>query len=428
MVIAMVKQIAASILFFSAYYVILTRARQTSVKVFLLGLIAAVLKLSEGLTTENISHVVDFNTIGLLLGMMIIVSVLKSTGFFQMASVYAVRLGKGDIKRTVSLLVLFIAVLSAFLDNVTTLLIFAPILFLVSDAAEVDPSKMLVLGVIASNVGGMATMIGDPPNIVIGNASGLSFVSFIVHLAPMAFLMLLILLRMLSRVVSVDQSSEAGLKRLASTNPREAITDKKLLLKIATIFAATVFAFAFHDVLEVDIAFIALLGAALSLIVANKSFEDVAKEVEWDTLFFFMGLFSLTHVMHELGLLSKFASLISMIHSRTLLLVVLVWLSAVMSSLLSAVPTTVVLVPVVKYLIELGYSPHLWWAIALGVGLGSNLTPIGAAVNIVGISLLKKFTGKSVSFGEFFHTSFAWVLTGLTIASLYVIVMAFVGW
>lgn len=424
----MVKQIVAMFLFFMAYYVILSRSRRTSVKVFLLGLIAAVLKLSEGLTTENISRVVDFNTIGLLLGMMIIVSVLKSTGFFQMASVYAVRLGRGNLRRTVSMLAVFIAILSAFLDNVTTLLIFAPILFLVSDAAEVDPSKVLVLGVIASNVGGMATMIGDPPNIVIGNASGLSFASFIVHLAPMSFLMLLISLRMLSSVVSVDRASEAGLKRLAATNPREAITDKKLLLRTATIFVATIFAFAFHEALGIDMAFIALLGATLSLIVANKSFEDVAKEIEWDTLFFFMGLFSLTHVMQELGLLSGFASLISMVRSRSLLLVVLVWLSAVMGSLLSAVPTTVVLVPVVKYLIGLGYSTHLWWAIALGVGLGANLTPIGAAVNIVGISLLKRFTGKSVSFREFFQTSLAWVLTGLTIASLYMVVMAFVGW
>jgi len=150
----MVKQIVAMFLFFMAYYVILSRSRRTSVKVFLLGLIAAVLKLSEGLTTENISRVVDFNTIGLLLGMMIIVSVLKSTGFFQMASVYAVRLGRGNLRRTVSMLAVFIAILSAFLDNVTTLLIFAPILFLVSDAAEVDPSKVLVLGVIASNVVG----------------------------------------------------------------------------------------------------------------------------------------------------------------------------------------------------------------------------------------------------------------------------------
>ncbi|AJC73133.1 citrate transporter [Pseudothermotoga hypogea DSM 11164 = NBRC 106472] len=424
----MVKQIVAMFLFFLAYYVILSRSRRTSVKVFLLGLIAAVLKLSEGLTTENISRVVDFNTIGLLLGMMIIVSVLKSTGFFQMASVYAVRLGRGNLRRTVSMLAVFIAILSAFLDNVTTLLIFAPILFLVSDAAEVDPSKVLVLGVIASNVGGMATMIGDPPNIVIGNASGLSFASFIVHLAPMSFLMLLISLRMLSSVVSVDRASEAGLKRLAATNPREAITDKKLLLRTATIFVATICAFAFHEALDIDMAFIALLGATLSLIVANKSFEDVAKEIEWDTLFFFMGLFSLTHVMQELGLLSGFASLISMVRSRSLLLVVLVWLSAVMGSLLSAVPTTVVLVPVVKYLIGLGYSTHLWWAIALGVGLGANLTPIGAAVNIVGISLLKRFTGKSVSFREFFQTSFAWVLTGLIIASLYMVVMAFVGW
>ncbi|WP_448523536.1 SLC13 family permease [Pseudothermotoga sp.] len=424
----MIKQIVALFLFLMAYYVIISRAQRTSVKVFLLGLVAAVLKLSEGLTIENISHVVDFNTIGLLLGMMIIVSILKSTGFFQMASVYAVRLGRGELKRTVSLLMFFIAILSALLDNVTTLLIFAPILFLVSDAAGVEASKTLVLGVIASNVGGMATMIGDPPNIIIGNASGLSFVSFMVHLAPVAFLVLLISLGMLGRKVSADRASEEGLKRLAATNPREAIIDKKLLSRIAAIFAATIFAFAFHEALKIDMAFIALLGAALSLIVARKSFEDVAKEIEWDTLFFFMGLFSLTHVMRELGLLSRFASLISMIHSRVLLIVVLVWLSAVMGSLLSAVPATVVLVPVVKYLVELGYPTQLWWTIALGVGLGANLTPIGAAVNIVGVSLLKRFTNESVSFKEFLRISLHFVLLGLTIASFYMVLMVVMGW
>jgi Na+/H+ antiporter NhaD/arsenite permease-like protein len=424
----MIKQIMAMFLFFMAYYVILSRAQQTAVKVFMLGLVAAVLKLSEGLTIENISRVVDFNTIGLLLGMMIIVSILKSTGFFQMASVYAVRLGKGDLGKTVSLLMFFIAMLSALLDNVTTLLIFAPILFLVSDAAGIEPSRVLVLGVIASNIGGMATMIGDPPNIVIGNASGLSFVSFIIHLAPITFLVLLISLRMLGREVSADRASEKGLKELAATNPKEAITDKKLLLRIAVIFVATIFSFAFHEALKIDMAFIALLGAAISLIVARKSFEDVAKEIEWDTLFFFMGLFSLTHVMHELGLLSKFASLISMIHSRVVLIVVLVWLSAVMGSLLSAVPTTVVLVTRVKYLVELGYPTQFWWAIALGVGLGANLTPIGAAVNIVGISLLKRFTNESVSFKDFLRISLRLVLLGLTIASFYVVLMVFMGW
>lgn len=424
----MVKQVLALCLYLGAYYIILSRAQRTSVKVFLLGLIAAVLKISESLTMENISHVVDFNTIGLLLGMMIIVAVLKATGFFQMASIYAVRLGKGELKKTVALLMIFIAMLSAVLDNVTTLLIFAPILFLVSDAAEIDPSRLLVLGVIASNIGGMATMIGDPPNIVIGSASGLSFVSFIVHLAPVSLLILLIAVRMFSGTVSKEHVSEAGLKNLAATDPRQAVTDKKLLVKIALVFLATILGFAFHQVLEIDLALIALLGAALSLVLAGKSFEDVAKEIEWDTLFFFMGLFSLTHAVQVTGTLDRFASLISNVRYVPVLFIVLTWLSAVMASFLSAVPTAITLVPVIKYLIGLGYPVQLWWTLALGIGLGSNLTPIGAAVNIVGVSLLKKFTGKSLSFRDFFQTSLPLVLIALTISSVYSLLIGLLGW
>lgn len=424
----MVKQVLALCLYFGAYYVILSQARRTSVKVFLLGLIAAVLKLSESLTMENISQVVDFNTIGLLLGMMIIVSVLKATGFFQMASIYAVRLGKGELKKTVSLLMTFIAILSAVLDNVTTLLIFAPILFLVSDAAEIDPSKLLVLGVIASNIGGMATMIGDPPNIIIGSASRLSFISFLVHLAPVSLLILLIAVRMFSGSISGEDISKTGLKNLAATDPREAVADKRLLVKIALVFLATILGFAFHDVLGIDMALIALLGAAMCLILVGKSFEDVAREIEWDTLFFFMGLFSLTHAVQVTGALDRFASLISRVHYVPVLFIVLTWLSAVMASLLSAVPAAITLVPVMKYLIGLGYPVQLWWTLALGIGLGANLTPIGAAVNIVGVSLLKKFTGKSLSFGDFFHTSFRLVLTGLAISSVYSLLIGLLGW
>lgn len=424
----MVKQVLALCLYFGAYYVILSQARRTSVKVFLLGLIAAVLKLSESLTMENISHVVDFNTIGLLLGMMVIVSVLKATGFFQMASIYAVRLGKGELKRTVSLLMVFIALLSAVLDNVTTLLIFAPIIFLVSDAAEMDPSKLLVLGVIASNIGGMATMIGDPPNIIIGSASGLSFNSFLLHLAPVSLLILLIAMKMFSGTVSGEHVSEAGLKNLAETDPKQAVTDKKLLVEIALVFLATILGFAFHDALGIDMALIALLGAAVSLVLAGKSFEDVAKEIEWDTLFFFMGLFSLTHAVQVTGILDRFASLISRIHYVPALFIVLTWLSAVMASLLSAVPMAITLVPVMKYLIGLGYPVQLWWTLALGIGIGSNLTPIGAAVNIVGISLLKKFTGKSLSFGDFFQTSLPFVVIALAISSVYTLLIGLLGW
>lgn len=424
----MIKQAVATVLFLSAYYVILSRSQRTSVKVFLLGLIAAVLKLSEGLTMKNISHVIDFNTIGLLLGMMVIVSVLKSTGFFQMASIYAVRLGKGDLKKTVTLLTLFIALLSALLDNVTTLLIFAPILFLVCDTAEIDPSKILMLGIMASNFGGFATMIGDPPNIVIGSASGLSFLSFIVHLAPLSLLALFLSIRMLVLRSQFQRVNEEGLRKLAATDPRQAITNKRLLSRIGVIFVITLIGFAFHEILEVDMAIMALLGASISLIVAGQSFEDVAKEVEWDTLFFFMGLFSLTHVMQETGALDRFAALISRLHSPSLLLVGLLWLAAGMSALLSAVPTTVVLVPVVKHLISSGYPAHLWWSLAIGAGLGSNLTPIGAAVNIVGVSLLKKFTGKSLSFRDFSQFSGTSIILNLAIASLYMLLMNFVGW
>ncbi len=424
----MIKQFIALGLFLGAYCVILSKTQRTSVKVFLLGLIAAVLKLSEGFTVENLSHVVDFNTIGLLLGMMIIVAMLKATGFFQMAAIYAVRMGHGRLRRTFVMLMIFIAVLSAFLDNMTTLLIFAPIIFLVCDAANVEPSKMIVLSIIASNIGGVSTMIGDPPNIIIGVASGFSFASFILHLAPAAFLTMLVSVPLLVRNIPEGEASAEGLKKLAATDPTQAITDKRMLSRLAIVFVSTIVGFAIHDVLKIDMAFIALVGASLSLIIAGKSFEDVAREIEWDTLFFFAGLFSLTYVVRELGLLNKLAEFVSVVPFPLLLTVFLVWLGAIMSALLSAVPTTVVLVPVVKHLVELGQPIHLWWAIALGIGLGSNASLMGAAVNIVAVSLLKKFTGKTVTFKQFFRISFWMVLISLTIASVYLLLLSLAGW
>lgn len=424
----MIKQFIALGLFLGAYCVILSKTQRTSVKVFLLGLIAALLKLSEGLTIENLSRVVDLNTIGLLLGMMVIVAVLKATGFFQMAAIYAVRMGRGQLRKTFVMLMIFIAVLSAFLDNVTTLLIFAPILFLVCDAANVEPSRMIVLGIIASNIGGISTMIGDPPNIMIGVASGLSFASFIFHLAPVAFLTLISSVPLLVRSMPEGEASAEGLKKLATTDPTQAITDKKMLSRLTLVFVSTIVGFAIHDMLKIDMAFIALTGASLSLILAGKSFEDVAKEVEWDTLFFFAGLFSLTYVVRELGLLNKLAGFVSVIPSPLLLAVFLVWLGAIMSALLSAVPTTVVLIPVVKHLVELGQPMHLWWAIALGIGLGSNVSPMGAAVNIVAISLLERFTGKTVTFKQFFRISSWMVLISLMISSVYVLLLSLAGW
>jgi Na+/H+ antiporter NhaD/arsenite permease-like protein len=396
--------------------------------VFLMGLIVAFMKIVEDMSLENLSQFIDFNTIGLLAGMMIIVGLLKSTGFFQFVAVYAVKMGRGDIRKTLSLIVISIALLSAFLDNVTTILIFAPILLFISDTVGIDAAYLMVTGIIASNLGGASTMIGDPPNIIIGSASKLSFNSFIIHLAPVCILILMLMLFIWFRRMNSDESMREKIKKLATTDPKSAIIDKKKMIALLFVFLGVIFGFALHEVLDYEMALISMAGATIALVIYGKSFEEAAKEVEWDTLFFLIGLFMITYAMRKVGLIDYLTNVISKVHSPIILMTTLIWFSGILAMFLSAVPTVIIMIPVVQTLLLMGFTPVIWWALSLGASLGANGTTIGAAVNIVGVSLLGKYGGGTVRFVSYMKRAAPITLLMLLIANIYVIFIYLTGW
>jgi Na+/H+ antiporter NhaD/arsenite permease-like protein len=396
--------------------------------VFLMGLIVAFMKIVEDMSLENLSQFIDFNTIGLLAGMMIIVGLLKSTGFFQFVAVYAVKMGRGDIRKTLSLIVISIALLSAFLDNVTTILIFAPILLFISDTVGIDAKYLMVTGIIASNLGGASTMIGDPPNIIIGSASKLSFNSFIIHLAPVCILILMLMLFIWFRKMNSDESMREKIKKLATTDPKSAIIDKKKMIALLFVFLGVIFGFALHEVLDYEMALISMAGATIALVIYGKSFEEAAKEVEWDTLFFLIGLFMITYAMRKVGLIDYLTNVISKVHSPIILMTTLIWFSGILAMFLSAVPTVIIMIPVVQTLLLMGFTPVIWWALSLGASLGANGTTIGAAVNIVGVSLLGKYGGGTVRFVSYMKRAAPITLLMLLIANIYVIFIYLTGW
>lgn len=415
-------------IFCVSYYFILSGRFKSSVMVFLMGLIVAFMKIVEDMSLENLSQFIDFNTIGLLAGMMIIVGLLKSTGFFQFVAVYAVKMGRGDIRKTLSLIVISIALLSAFLDNVTTILIFAPILLFISDTVGIDAAYLMVTGIIASNLGGASTMIGDPPNIIIGSASKLSFNSFIIHLAPVCILILMLMLFIWFRKMNSDESMREKIKKLATTDPKSAIIDKKKMIALLFVFLGVIFGFALHEVLDYEMALISMAGATIALVIYGKSFEEAAKEVEWDTLFFLIGLFMITYAMRKVGLIDYLTNVISKVHSPIILMTTLIWFSGILAMFLSAVPTVIIMIPVVQTLLLMGFTPVIWWALSLGASLGANGTTIGAAVNIVGVSLLGKYGGGTVRFVSYMKRAAPITLLMLLIANIYVIFIYLTGW
>lgn len=424
----MFGQIFMLAVFCVTYYFILSSKFKTSVMVFLMGLFVSLARLVASMNLENLPRFIDFNTIGLLTGMMIIVGLLKAAGFFQYVAIMAVKLGHGHVRRTLCIITLTVALLSAFLDNVTTILIFAPILFFISDVVGIDATYLMISTILASNIGGAATMIGDPPNIIIGSASRLSFTSFIVHLAPICVLILILLILIWFKKVPADKNMEDKLKQIAATDPKTAIVDKKKTLALLFVFVAVIIGFALHEVLNYEMALISMIGATVSLLIFGKSFEEASKEIEWDTLFFLVGLFMITYAMREVRLIDYITRVVGGIRSPYLTLTVMIWLSGFAGMFLSAVPTTTVMIPVVQSLVSNGMNTSMWWALSLGVSLGANGTTVGSAANIVGLALLKKYRNEIVTFTYFTKKTMPVTILMLCLVNVYVALMYYMSW
>jgi Na+/H+ antiporter NhaD/arsenite permease-like protein len=363
---------------------------------------------------------IDWNVIFLLLGMMLIVAVLKRTGVFEFLAIWAAKRARGQPFRVMVILVIVTAVASAALDNVTTVLLIAPVTFLVCDRLGVPAAPFLIAEVIASNIGGTATLVGDPPNIIIASRAGFGFNDFLIHLAPFVAVVMIVyigLCRWLFRdAFKYDPERAASVYELRE---RDAITDPRLLVISLVVLGVVLGAFVLHTVLHLEPAVIALVGGLGLLGLSRLEAEQVARDVEWPTLAFFAGLFVMVGGLVATGVIDKLAAAATNATEGRLGLasMVLLWASAGLSAIVDNIPYVATMSPIVAELVAnsggVEKAQVLWWALAIGADFGGNATAIGASANVVVLGIAER-AGRPISFWQF--TRYGLIVTAITIA------------
>ena len=362
---------------------------------------------------------IDWNVIFLLLGMMVIVGVLRQTGVFEYIAIWATKRAKGSALRVMILLALITAGASALLDNVTTVLLIAPVTLLVCERLAISPVPFLLAEVFASNIGGAATLVGDPPNIIIASRAGLSFNDFLLHLTPLVVIVLAAFLALLPVIFRGSFRVEPQrVAEVMSLNEREAIRDVRLLVRCAVVLAIVFAAFIAHSIIHVEPAVAALLGAGTLIVITGIKSERYLDSVEWETLLFFAGLFILVGSLVKTGVIGQVARLAGEATGGNALLAAtaILFVSAVLSGIIDNIPYVATMSPVVADLTMTTANPvhsqALWWSLAAGADFGGNLTAVGASANVVMLGIAAR-EGHPISFWEF--TRKGAVVTALTI-------------
>ncbi|MGD8678929.1 MAG: ArsB/NhaD family transporter [Lysobacterales bacterium] len=380
---------------------------------------------------EDAMGAIDQNVIFLLMAMMIIVGVTRRTGVFQWMAYKSFQIARGNIFMLTTLLMVVTAVVSALLDNVTTMLLLIPVTIEICVALKLNPVVMLVPEVFASNVGGTATLIGDPPNIMVGSYAGLSFMDFVQHLALVCLIGLaastvyyLLWFRSSYMAARVDDVP-AMIERLRQ---EYRIKDPRLLIKCGIVLAITIFLFVVHGALGMEPSVAAMAGAAILLVISKVYIVDmVEKEVEWPTLIFFMMLFIVVGGAEETGIIQIIAEWVREMSGGSLeiAIIMILWVSAIFSAIIDNIPFTATMLPVVAYLtgtIPGAENGVLWWALALGACLGGNGTIIGASANVVTVGMAEK-AGYSITFMEYFRMAFVPMLITVAIANVWLLLV-----
>ena len=370
---------------------------------------------------EGLLEHVDFGTIFLLLGMMIIVNTARGSGLFEYIAIRTAKLANGSPIRILILFALVTAVVSAFLDNVTTVLLLTPMLLYVARVMKLNPVPFLVTEIFASNIGGAATLIGDPPNIMIASSAGLTFNEFLIHLGPIMAVDMVILLLMMyviygrSMKVSPGEREEM-VRTLDSLDERAAITDRVLFRQSVIVIAFVVLLFFIHDrigeILHIVLPFVdpamglepaevALIGAAVLLFWSRQSPEEIFEKVEWPALFFFGGLFVIVGALVETGIIASIAAvMIENVGSVGEAMFIVTWFAAIASAIVDNIPLTAAMIPLIHDLGTTMDTYPLWWSLALGACLGGNGTAIGASANVVVIGIAER-EGIGITFIDF---------------------------
>lgn len=370
---------------------------------------------------------IDWNVVFLLFGMMVIVGVLRQTGVFEYVAIWAAKLARGRPFRVMALLCLITAVASAGLDNVTTVLLVAPVTVLVCERIGVRPVPFLIAEALASNIGGTATLVGDPPNLIVASRSGLTFSDFLVNLGPIVIVMLVVFIG-LSRVLFRKDfvADPAQVAQVMELDEREAIQDRALLVRSLAVLALVLAGFTLHGVLHLEPSVVALLGAGLLVAISGLPARSYLVEVEWETLLFFAGLFILVGSLVKTGVIDHLASALVTATGDSVqgAMMLLLWGSAALSAIIDNIPFVATMTPVVDQLVS-GTGPFagqngLWWALVLGADLGGNATAIGASANVV-VAGISKRNGHPISFWEFTRYGSVVALVTLVIATPYLL-------
>ncbi len=414
---------------FAAAYVLIATEKVNRVVAALGGaaIVTAVGVIGPGDAWFSEETGIDWNVVFLLFGMMVIVGVLRQTGVFEYIAIWAAKKAKGEPFRVMTLLCLITAVASAGLDNVTTVLLIAPVTLLVCDRIGVRPVPFLIAEALASNIGGTATLVGDPPNLIVASRAGLTFNDFLVNLAPIVVVMLVAFIA-LSRVL-FRRDFQADPDRVAEVmelDEREVIRDPRLLVLSLIVLGLVLAAFSLQTVLHLEPSVVALLGAGLLIILSGLSSKTYMAEIEWETLLFFAGLFMLVGALVKTGAIDHLASGLVAVTGDSVprAMMLLLWGSALMSAIVDNIPYVATMAPVVDQLVS-GSGPFagqtgLWWALLLGADLGGNATAIGASANVV-ITGIAKRNGHPISFVEFSKYGVVVAVVTLAIATPYLL-------
>jgi len=417
------SMLLAAVIFIAAYiFIISEKIHRTTAA--LLG--AAALVVFKFLSLEEAwTKYLDFNTLGLLTGMMIIVVITRRTGVFQYLALKVAKLAKGNPWHILVALSLVTALCSALLDNVTTVLLIAPITILIADTLGKNPLPFLIAEILAANIGGTATLVGDPPNILISSAAHLSFLDFIINLTPICIIILFVTLFIIRFVFRKHLRPSPQLReKVLAFDETKAIRDRQLLKKSLFVLALTVSGFMVHHLLGLPPSAIALTGAVILLAISKISPDEVLKEIQWPVLFFFGGLFILVGGIEKAGLLNLAAERITNLTQDPILLAfIIIWISAIASSFLDNIPFVATMIPLIKAMgVNLHLSPEhlipLWWALALGACLGGNGTLVGASANVIVAGISEK-TRTPLSFKMYLKIGMPLMLLSVLMATVY---------
>lgn len=415
----------AVVIFVAAYALIISEKVHRTI----VGIVGAMLMILCGILSQEVAiHHIDFNTLGLLIGMMTIVNITAETGLFNFLAIWAAQRVKANPMKLLLALAMLTAVCSALLDNVTTVLLTVPVTFSITAQLKVDVKPFLIAQILASNIGGTATLVGDPPNIMIGSAVGLSFLDFIIHLTLPAIIIFLVTVFLLEMIYGKSLHTTPELQeQVMKLNAAKQISNKPLMKKCLAVLALTMSLFVAHSALGLESATAALSGAGLLLLITfTRDEEMIAKvlgKVEWTAIFFFAGLFILVGGLVETGVIKWLAEEgIKITHGSVEGTAILIlWMSALASAFVDNIPFVATMIPLIKDMGAMGLNnlEPMWWSLALGACLGGNGTLIGASANVVVASMAAQH-GRQISFIGFMKIAFPLMILSIIISTAYV--------